>query len=110
MPNARPDKPAAVSLNLDTLEREGAAKPFVVVIDGRPVQFLDAEEIDWRELIALMTNPTSFFDVAIEKKADRDHVAKARIPAWKLRKLVDAYMAHHGLELAKGEAPASSPR
>ena len=100
------DKPTPVSLNLDTLEREGAPDQFSVVLSGRRVVFIDAQEIDYRELISLMTDPMRFFDVALQGE-DRDHFAQTPIPAWKMTKLVNAYLTHFGID--PGNPGASSP-
>lgn len=98
------DKPT-VSLNLDALERENAPKPFSVVLGGKRMVLLDAQEVDYRDLLALMTNPQDFFRLVVDPQ-HRQHVEDTKLPAWKLNRLVEAYLGHYGIR--PGEPLASS--
>lgn len=101
---ATPDKPAPISLNLDSLEREGAPGPFVVVLGGDRYEFTDAQEIDWQELQSVLTDPATFFRKVLPGEQGKKFLAQ-KIATFKLRKLMDAYREHFGL-VEPGEAAA----
>jgi hypothetical protein len=102
------DKPPKVSLNVDTLEREGASEePFVAAIDGRPVTFNDPLELDWQELLASYGNPRAFLRLVLSKE-DATRVLGMKIPTWKIRRIMSAFNAHYGLPDDPGELNASS--
>jgi hypothetical protein len=106
--SAVPDKPAPVGLNLDTLTREGARlEPFVAVLDGRPYEFTDPVELDAWELRACMNDPLMLIKLAISAE-DFVVFAQAKVPAWKLHALAEAWRKHYGVgEDAPGNGPAS---
>jgi hypothetical protein len=86
----------SITLNLDAIEREKTYEPFVVGIGGRSVTMTDPAEIDWKDL-AEIDQPVQFFKYACDKET-RDYLLTQKIPGWKLGKLIEAYMAHYGLE------------
>lgn len=90
------DKPAPISLNLDSLEREGDPGPFVIVFGGDRIQFTDAMEIDWQKLVAALRSPAAFFRLTLSAEDARKFLS-ATVPTFKLRKLMDAYRDHFGL-------------
>lgn len=90
------DKPAAISLNLDQLEHEGAAGPFVIVFGGDRIVFRDAMEIDWQKLMAALRHPTAFFRLVLSPEDARKFLS-TELPTHKLRKLMDTYRDHFGL-------------
>ncbi len=95
----------ATTLNLDTLEREGAApEPFSFLHNGRRYTLLDPKEIDWQDLISALSNPFVFFSVTLPG-ADQAVFLESKMPAWKLNKLIDRYIEHYGLP-SLGEAGA----
>lgn len=101
------DKPAPVSLNLDTLEREGSVEAFSVVLGGRPYNFLDPQDIDWQQLMQAMLDPMLFFRLCLSEKDSKAFLAQ-HLPAWKMTRLMDEYMRHFGLPSAP-EADALPP-
>jgi len=100
-----PVRPAA--MNLDAMEREGAADPFEFILDAKQYTLMDPAEVDWQDLIAAMSSPHTFFRFVLP--AD-DHLTffAARIPAWKLNNLMNAYTEHYGLPSAPN--PNGLPR
>jgi hypothetical protein len=95
----------AVEFDLGALEREATAKPFTVRLDADSVITLtDATEVDWKALVVAMTDPVSLFRLVVPAE-DQSAFFAASIPAWKLRKLMEAYQAHFGLGTL-GEAGA----
>ncbi len=88
-----------IDFNLDVVEREKTYKPFVVGIGGRSVTMTDPSEFDWKDL-ADIDQPVQFFKYACDAET-RAFLLAQKIPGWKLGKLIEAYMAHYGLE-AKG--------
>jgi hypothetical protein len=96
-----PDK---ISMNLDTLEREGGDRePFVVVIGGRTVTFTDATELDWRILMKM--GPYDFFVHCLSDE-DHEYVMTQPIKGWQIQKMVKAYQDHYGL-VDEGNAAGS---
>jgi hypothetical protein len=103
---AQQDKPAPVSLNLDTLEREGGTpEPFVVVLAGERLLLSDPAEVDWQKLMAAIRDPHVFFRLIIPPD-DHKTFFDATLPGWKMNKLMQSYMEHYGLP-SPGEAVAS---
>ena len=107
------DKPPAVSLNLDALEREGGTpEPFVVVINRHPYRFSDPQELDWQDILALAEQANQVTSMAAQVLAvlpeqDRARFKAEKIPAWKLEALFKGYLEHYGLPVP-GESDASS--
>lgn len=91
------DKPAGIAMNLDSLHREVTVEPFVVVIAGKPREFLDPNEMDWQELMQILQDPRVLFQLALSEE-DYQAVMASRIPVWKMRALTDAYAAHYGID------------
>lgn len=90
------DKPAPISLNLDSLEREGTVEPFVIVLKGRRILMSDAQDVEWQTLMLAMQNPHAFFKLIVPAD-DQDDFFSAGLPTWKMRKLMEAYTTHYGL-------------
>lgn len=100
------DKPPKVALNLDTLEREGdQPEPFMVVFQGKPMTFQDAQELDHQQLRRAMYEPTYFFQIALSREDSKRFLA-AKVPTWKIEELMSAYNEHYGLD-TPGNANAS---
>lgn len=93
---ARPDKPAPVALNLDTLDREARPEPFSVVHGGKPYTFIDPEDIDWRDLLRALNEPSAFFDLTLPADKTKQFSA-VKLPGWKLNALMKAYLEHYGI-------------
>jgi hypothetical protein len=85
-----------IALNLDTLEREDAKEPFIVVIDGEPMEFKDAADVEW-DVLAEMDTPQEFFEVCLDDE-QRKRLYDSKLPAWKFRKLWEGYQTHYGLD------------
>lgn len=89
-----------VVLDLDTLEREGAIlEPFVINVKGRALTLLDVQELDWQDLaaIARSKDPHLFFVKAIDSD-DYEHFIAAKIPSWKMERLMQTYLDHFGID------------
>jgi hypothetical protein len=97
----RSDTPAPISLNLDSLEREGAPGPFVVVLGGDRYTFLDAQEIDWQDLQAALGDPRTFLRLVLPEGQGAKFLS-LKVATHKIRRLIDNYREHFGL-VAPGE-------
>jgi hypothetical protein len=87
--------PAA--LDLDALEREGAAaQPFDFILGGKRYMMSDPQNVDWQQLISVMNNPHMFFRTVLPPEDHRTFF-DAQLPSWKMRKLMDEYQAHYGI-------------
>jgi len=94
-----------VSLNLDTLQREGEPRePFSLVLGGKRYVFGDVQDVDWQQVIAALRNPYLFFRGIITEK-DQDEFFAQKMPTWKMNKLMESYLEHYGMPTS-GEAPA----
>lgn len=107
---AKPDTPSKVTLNLDTLEREGAPEPFAIAHGGRRYELQDPHDVDYRELLesqqlAAAGNPARAIELVVREE-DREAFFANPMPSWKLEKLFRAYNEHFGLP-SPGEALAS---
>lgn len=95
--------PAA--LNLDTLEREGGnAQTFTFVHQSRTWSLASPMDLDWQDVIAAMADPFSFFRMALPPE-DVKAFFDTKLATWKMRALVDRYMAFYGVP-GEGEASA----
>lgn len=93
------------TMDLDALEREGGSpEPFSFRHNSRRYTLLDPKEIDWQDLISALSNPYVFFSVTLAE-GDQPTFMGTKMPAWKLNKLIDAYIEHYGLP-SLGEAGA----
>lgn len=100
--------PNRFTIDLDGMEREDAPEPFTATLGGKVYQFIDAQEIDWRELIEAMTGELhGFFRMTLGDQAEE--FLDNKLATWKLRKLMDMYIEHFGI-IEPGNLMASSPR
>lgn len=90
-----------IILNLDELERANVKDPFVVVIGDKPIKFTDPEDLGWEDLAAL-ESPGDFVDMCLSD-ADRDHVYAQNLPAFKFKRLWEAYQKHYDLLESRGK-------
>lgn len=111
----RTDTPADIAVNLDTLEREGDPGPFPVVVGGKRYELLDAQDLDFRQLIdsqrAMMVGEVERAFECVLAEKDREPFLANRLPMWKLKALFDAYAEHFGMPFGPGgpgESNASS--
>lgn len=91
------DNRLPVSLDLDTLERDGGRPgPFVFKHEGDIFQMMDPEETDWQDLLSGLRNPALFirFTMSIE---DQKRFFNLRVPAWKMNRVMQAYQKHYGI-------------
>ncbi|MCW2674784.1 MAG: hypothetical protein JWP14_3373 [Frankiales bacterium] len=105
--SAKPPAPpaAAVSMDLDDLERDQESRdPFVVTLAGEQYTFLDPQDLDWKDILAALTNPASFFHNCLPQEQTKAFLATS-LPVWKMDKLMKAYAKHFGMPSA-GEASA----
>lgn len=100
-------EPTTPALDLDALEREGAPGLFDFTLDGRRYIMSDPQEVDWQDLMAAMSSPTMFFRLVLPAD-DQTTFFTTRLPAWKMRKLMESYQNHYGLPNLGN--PAGSPR
>lgn len=101
------DKPAPVSINLDTIEREdGQAQPFVVVLGGKRYLFADVLEVPLNDLLAAQTDDMEFLRIVVSSDDREDFFAAiGALPMWKVREVVAAYFKHYGMPaLPEGSA------
>ena len=105
MPN---DKPR-VSLNLDTIEREGERRePFVIAVGGKPLTLADPSDLDWRELTAAQLQADrQDFRPLLQLALGDDVAALDGLPAWKIGRLLTSWQQHNGVT-AGPEANASA--
>lgn len=90
-----------IALNLDEIERKNVKDPFVVVIGGKEITFLDPEDMDWEDLAAL-DSPGDFVDMCTTDE-DREHIYDQKLPAFKFKKLWESYQQHYDLLAARGK-------
>lgn len=88
--------------DLDALEQEGGARAaFLFTLDGDEYELLDPEGIDYRDLLAIFHAANAAdYELAMKlllPEGQREAFFDHSIPAWKLNKLFDRYMAHYGL-------------
>lgn len=106
----KPDTPSGVTMNLDTLQREGEVDPFTVVIAGKPRVFLDPAEMDWQELATAAQDPRMVFQLALSP-GDYIEVMEERIPVWKVNTLAETYLRYYGIDFEalgnRGASPIS---
>jgi len=97
----------ATDLNLDDLERDSAEVrgPFRVTISGAVFDFPDPAEVDWKTLLAALSDVRSFFNCL--PKGQREKFVALEIPLWKMERLAQGYKDHFGL-MSSGEASALS--
>ena len=97
-----------VAFDLDALERESTTTPFVAKVNGDVVNFADPQELDWQVLTNMdPRNPRSFLRSVIAPD-DQDAFFAAKIPGWKMNKLMESYLEHYGLPTTPGELRALS--
>lgn len=94
---------ADVTLDLDTLEREGAKPPFTFRHNGKRYLLADPQELDWQDLFAALGNPVLFVQKIVPAD-DHDEFFATRMPTWKINALFENYIEHYGLP-KPGEAP-----
>lgn len=86
--------------DLDALEREDGVEPFVAQINGKPITMADPKDIDWQDLVTVNTDDAvQLFEAAITNEDELEHFYASSVPAWKLDKLVEAYLTHYGMPL-----------
>lgn len=98
------DKPSGVALNLDTLTRETSVEPFVVVIGGKAREFMDPNDMDWRDMMRALEDPRLIFQLALNE-ADFGEVMAQTITVYQMKTLTTRYMEWYGFD--PGNLPAS---
>lgn len=92
--------PREIDIDLDSLERDKTYPVFVFALAGRQIEFKDPANLDWQELLRL-EEETEFIELAMSDE-DSKFFLEQKVPAWKLRKLMQLYKDHYELELGKG--------
>jgi hypothetical protein len=113
MSNTRTARPRTttkpkVSLDLDTLEREGQPEePFVTRLGGKEFTFSDPMETEWQDLVVISPQDTVAFLRALlgDQYAD---FAKHRMPFWKLAHLTRSVQEYYGMLNPEGIASPTS--
>lgn len=91
------DKALPVSLDLDSLEREGGRPgAFVFKHDGATFQMIDPQDIDWQDVLSGLRNPALFIRFAMSLE-DQKRFFSLRVPAWKMNKLMQGYQEHYSI-------------
>jgi len=112
MSNTKPARPrpvprTKVTMDLDTLEREGTPEePFTARIGGDTFTFADPMETEWQDLVVISPQDTVLFLQALlgDQYAD---FAKHRMPFWKLGQLVRGVQAYYGMTPEELASPTS---
>jgi len=88
-------------LNLDSIEKERTAGVFSIEIDGRQVEFLDASDVDWRDLINLgsVGDPYTWLE-SIMSDEDFQWILGQSFEGWKLERILREYQEHYGVDAA----------
>lgn len=103
------DSPAPVALNLDKLEQEGGGPgPFVVVLGGRRLELIDAEELDWQIMHDLSERDVRQFMRLVVPEDDQDYFFSQKLSLRAMNTLQSSYRDFYGTT-DQGEAAASSP-
>lgn len=85
-----------VILDLDTLEREQAAKPFYFRHNERRYLLIDPQEMDWQDLIVAIGDMYAFFRKAVPVD-DQPEFFTTKMASWKMKALMERYQQHYGL-------------
>lgn len=96
------DKPTLlkVAVDLDELENDDVKEPFGFKHGGKTWQLKDAREIDYMILMNADKRPDEFLKAALPS-GDWDTFRKVPMSLFKLTRVTDLYMEHHGY--VKGE-------
>ncbi len=88
-------------LDLDLIEKERTAGVFSVKIADRQVDFLDASDVDWRDLINLgsVGDPYTWLE-SIMSKDDFKWILGQSFEGWKLEQILNQYQDHYGVDTA----------
>ncbi len=97
----REPRPDDFTLDLDSIEKERTAGVFSVKIGDRAVDFLDASDVDWRDLINLgsVGDPYTWLE-SIMSKEDFQWILGQSFEGWKLEKILREYQEHYGVDAA----------
>lgn len=88
-----------VTIDLDILERDGEIPPpFTFKLADRSYRMHDPNEAHWRDLLVGLSNPVQMVQYLIHPD-DKEAFLEARLPAWKLNKLLRSYLQHYNLPL-----------
>ncbi len=108
MPDTKKNPSLDGVVDIDALERDDAAPPFKITLDGSEYTLTDPAELPWKVLANLSSDSSEFLGIAVPKaKRVAFNDAVAELPSWKVRRLVDMYMRHYGMP-RPGESTGSS--
>ncbi len=105
-PDDAAERPAPAMLDLDSLEREGAAEPFTFQLAGKRFLMSDPRDVDWQDLLVSLSSPQVFFRLVLPPE-DHQSFFGSRLPGWKMQTLMTRYQQHYGIPDA-GEAVGSA--
>ncbi len=81
---------------IDTSQEVQLRPPMVVQLDGRRVEFMDPDGIDWLDLL-LVDNPVDFIRYSTSRE-DREYIFGLSMKAPHLEKLMKAYQDKFDLD------------
>lgn len=99
--------PRKVLFNLDQLENEKSAEPFVFAYQGKEFELLDPKDIDWQDLMVIQDNPRLTLHVLMPED-QRAEFLELKLPMRKFEALLSRWQDHFGLPNA-GEGTGSAP-
>lgn len=84
--------------NLDEFERGETYALYAFAYKGRRIALIDPAELDWQDLAALR-DEQEFLKLAMVGEGDlKFFTGSGKVPAWKIRELMDRYFRHYGIE------------
>jgi len=86
-------------LDLDGVEKERTAGTFSLKIGDHTVDFMDASDVDWRDLINLgsVGDPYIWLE-SIMSREDFQWILGQSFEGWKLEKILREYQDHYGVD------------
>lgn len=88
-------------LDLDSIEKERTAGVFSLKIGDHTVDFMDASDVDWRDLINLGTVGDPYIWLqSIMSDEDFQWILGQSFEGWKLEKILREYQDHYGVDSA----------
>lgn len=90
-----PSPARRIGTNLDELEKENPIEPFVALVGGKEITFIDARDLPWDELNKI-DDPDEFMWRCLSEE-DYDFFLAQKVPGWKIEILSRDYQRHFGI-------------
>lgn len=103
---AEQSKPFVFDLDAVENERKDEQK-FIAKVNGRQITFINPKDANWLDLADLSDDPAEFVALCVEDDADSAFLMSEDIPAWRMDKLIEAFMRHYGMNVRRGNRNAS---